>query len=200
MGRRQGLRVCCDNRTQANPRVDAKQNRLCAEDSEDWEMNDWITYKECRPETEGVYEWRVPSLTVPDMIVLVAAYMRKRGAGYVDVLSPVFDYWDGYRVHVPEGLQWRPTREHGDVKWHAVKLIGVEGLEHADCIYCGKTPTLHALQRGSMGGVVVSDSPHRFNSWWLKCCGWGETPSLSDPREIERIRLEAFARAAEVAK
>jgi hypothetical protein len=159
-------------------------------------VSTWIDYATQRPETEGVFEWRVPSVAVPGVIVILAANMRKRGAGYVDTVSPVFDYWDGYRVHVPHGLQWRETIEHKAIKSYDQKLIGVEGLDHCECIYCGKKPTLHAVQAASGGGVVVSGSPQHLNSWWLNCCSWGKTPHLSDPREIERIRREAFTKVS----
>jgi hypothetical protein len=155
----------------------------------------WTDYATEQPATEGVYEWRVPSIAVPGAIVILAAHMRQRGAGYRDVISPVFDYWDGYRVHVPNGLQWRPTDAHGEIKKHEQRLIGVEGLEHCDCIYCGEKPSLHAVQGGRDGGVMVGGSPERLNSWWLQCCPWGKTPHLSDPREIERIRRAAISKA-----
>jgi hypothetical protein len=159
------------------------------------QIMDWIDYNVERPTTEGVFEWRVPSIALPDAIVIVAAHMRKRGAGYKDVISPKFDYWDGYRVHVPKGLQWRDTVEHKGIKSFEQKLLGVEGVSHCDCIYCGKTPTLHAVQWSSGGGVVVGAAPQYLNSWWLECCAWGKTPHLSDPREIERVRRAAIARA-----
>lgn len=155
----------------------------------------WKDYSVEKPE-EGVYEWRVPSVAVPGIVVIVAAHMRKRGAGYQDVLSPVFDYWDGYRVLVPVGLQWRSTENDQSIKSYEQKLIAVEGLRHCECIYCGKEPTLDGSQRTRDGAFVVCAAPQHLNFWSLKCCAWGRTPSLSDPRELERIRKEAFARAA----
>ncbi|MDR6393484.1 hypothetical protein [Paraburkholderia phenoliruptrix] len=155
----------------------------------------WTDYATERPATEGVYEWRVPSIAVPGAVVILAAHMRKRGAGYKDVISPVFDYWDGYRVHVPLGLQWRSTESHSDLKSYDQRLLGVEGLDHCECIYCGKKPRLHAVQAGRDGGVIVSGSPQHLSSWWLNCCSWGKTPHLSDPREIERIRRAAIDKA-----
>jgi len=161
-------------------------------------MSEWVNYADKRPETAGVYEWRVPSKALPGEVVIVAAHMRKRGAGYHDVLSPVFDYWDGYRVHVPEGLQWRETSENKLIKSYEQKLLGIEGLTHCACIYCGKTPTLHAVQGGRDGGVVISGAPHHLNIWWLECCQWGKTPHLSNPRDIEEVRRKAVARAKEM--
>lgn len=156
----------------------------------------WIDYTAAQPEAAGAYEWRVPSIAVPGAVIVLAAHMRNRGAGYRNVLSPAFDYWDGYRVHVPSGLQWRvASAANADIKHYERKLIEVEGLEHCECIYCGKRPTLHAVQSSPRGGVVIGGDPHRLNSWWLECCAWGKTPHLDDPREIERIRRAAIARA-----
>jgi hypothetical protein len=156
---------------------------------------DWTDYSKEKPPQAGVYEWRMPSATVDGMAVIVAAHMRKRGAGHTDVISPVFDYWDGYRVYVPTGLQWRSTDGHSELKPHSVKLIGVDGLDFCECIYCGKKPTLVACQGASGGGVIVGASPHRYNSWWISCCSWGGSPHLTDPREIERTRIAAFTNA-----
>lgn len=156
---------------------------------------EWTSYADKRPDS-GLFEWRIPSISLPGEHIIVAAMMRERGAGYSDpVLSPAFDHWDGYRVHVPNALQWRAARD-SEMKVIHADLICVEGLEHADCIYCGKRPTLHGCQRGSDGrGVIINGDPWRFNSWWLSCCRWGDTPHIDDPREIERIRREAFRTA-----
>lgn len=161
-------------------------------------MSDWITYADDHPKTAGAYEWRVPSKTLPGEIVIVAAHMRERGAGYRDVLSPVFDWWDGYRVHVPEGLQWRETNEHKGIEKYKQKLLGLEGLTHCACLYCGKVPSLHAVQGGGNGGVVVGGAPQNLNVWWLECCTWGKTPHLANPRDIEAMRRRAIARAKEM--
>jgi len=150
----------------------------------------WTDYADAKPEA-GLCEWRIPSLSLPGEHIIVSAMMRLRGAGHGDpILSPSFDYWDGYRVHVPCGLQWRVTLAIDR------DAICVEGLEHADCIYCERRPTLHGCQRPADGrGVIINGDPWRFNSWWLSCCRWGATPHVDDPRELERIRREAFARA-----
>lgn len=153
----------------------------------------WKPYIESPPAAAGVYEWRVPSVAVPGLVVTFAANMRMRGAGFRDVLSPSFDTWDGYRVLVPGGTEWREC-EPMELRPHAVARLGVEGLQFVACPYCGNVPSLHGLIRSS-GGVSMSSDPHRFNSWWLECCPWGNTPELHDPREIECIRRDAYARA-----
>jgi hypothetical protein len=127
--------------------------------------------------------------------VIVAAHMQTRGAGYRDVLSPVFDYWDGYRIHVPDGLHWRETTEHKDIAWHEQKLICIEGLEHGVCLYCNQPPRLRGVQGAHDGGVVVAGAPQHLNRFWLECCTWGKTPHLANPRDIENMRRRAIERA-----
>jgi len=158
-------------------------------------MSEWINFSVEKPATAGVYEWRVPSAALPGEFVIVAAHMRKRGAGYQDVLSPSFDHWDGYHVYVTKDLKWRPTTEYGAIKSYERRVIGLEGLEHCKCIYCAKRPTLHAVQVPNGGGVVVCAEPQYLNSWWLECCTWGKTPHFANPRDIESMRRRAIARA-----
>lgn len=157
-------------------------------------MSEWTNYCDKKPDA-GLYEWRIPSVSLPGEHIIVASMMRLRGSGWSDpVLSPGFDYWDGWKVTVPAGLQWRDASDPNRKVVHA-DLICVEGLEHAECLYCGKVPTLKGCMRTSQGGVLVNGDPWRFNRWWLECCRWGGTPHLEDPRDIERIRREAIARA-----
>lgn len=156
----------------------------------------WIDYSTQRP-PEGVCEWRIPSVSLPGEHVIVAAKMRKRGAGLDTVLSPSFDRWNGWSVIVPDGLQWRPATCDRGNPIHA-DVICIEGLNHVSCVYCGRTPTLNGCQRSAQGGVFVNGDPWRFNSWWLSCCRWGDTPHLDDPREIERVRVAAIKEAVEL--
>lgn len=158
----------------------------------------WVRYEDQRPESEGIYAWRVPSVALSGALVTFHAWMRVRGAGFKTVISPSFDHWDGYRVQVPSGTEWRPADDGAECKWHEVVRVGVEGLDFCVCPYCNKTPILDGYQRGASGGIVVSNDVHRFNHWWLNCCAWGKTPALSDPREIERIRRAALAKAVQL--
>lgn len=155
----------------------------------------WTSYADAKPGREGDYEWRLPHASLEGLVLIVAAKMRERGAGYSRAISPSFDYWDGYRLHVPSGLQWRPMPEGSKpLDQYETRIIGIDGVEFHECIYCGKTPTLKGVQRAIGGGVYVGSDPHRLNSWWLQCCAWGATPHLDDPRELDRIRRAALSR------
>ena len=153
----------------------------------------WAEYATTPPPTAGVYRWRVPSQSLPGALVTFDAHFRERGAGYVKALAPVFDRWDGYRVHVPNGTQWMQT--DAVCKQHEYANLGLEGLAFSPCLFCGNVPKLKAVEGCSSGGVIIGGRPHRYNSWWLECCSWGRTPHCRDPREMERIRAGALLRA-----
>lgn len=155
--------------------------------------NVWTDYAEKKPPVAGPYEWQVPSKAVKGMTVRVLAHFRERGAGYTEVLSPEFDYWDGYRVHVPAGTQWRAAPEGTDLKPYKQELLCVEGLDFVPCPYCQRKPRLNGVRRASDGGVVITGDAHEFNSWWLECCTWAHTPRFADPRELEATRSKTIA-------
>lgn len=155
----------------------------------------WVLYSERRPQQAGVYEWRIPSATLPGMVIVVAAHMRERGAGRGTALSPSFDYWDGYQLRVPAEIEWRETDRNISIREHEEKIVSVEGVDPCDCVYCGAKPEYEAHQRNSDGSFTVCAKPWHLNRWRFKCCAWGSTPTLSDPREIERVRRAAVAKA-----
>lgn len=155
----------------------------------------WINYTEQRPLAAGAYRWRLESVVIHGMFVTFVAHMRIRGAGHEDVLSPLFDHWDGYRVSVPAGVQWQALRAEDpqDVLWHRVAGVEVEGLSPLPCPYCNKVPVWDALMRYDGGGVNLTE-PYRFNNWRLACCGWGSTPALKSPVDLVKRRDSVLSR------
>lgn len=154
----------------------------------------WINYAEERPTEAGVYQWRMPSVSCQGLIITVFAHYRKRGAGYKHVLSPQFDYWDGYRVHVPERLQWRHTDQHQDIRECDTTDPVPEGVELEPCPFCKTVPKWESRQTGSYGrGVVVCGPAHRHNSWSIKCCTWANSPRFDDPRTLAQSRSALLA-------
>lgn len=152
-------------------------------------MSDWTNYSERKPPAVGVYEWRMPSKGTPGIVIIFAAHMRERGAGFERVVSPSFDYWDGYRLHVPKAVQWRETHGHADLPWHSDRMVAVDGLDIAPCPYCQKVPSFKTAGPGYYFGA----KPHEVSLWQFRCCAWAATPWMQDPREIEKRRREAFA-------
>ncbi len=156
----------------------------------------WMDYASKQPPAAGVYEWRVPSRTCKGLVVRVLAHHRTRGAGYRNVLSPVFDHWDGYNVTVPAGTQWRAAPEGTSLQTYEQRLVCAEDVEFCACPYCRQVPRLHGVERASGGGLIVGSDAHRFNSWWLECCAWARTPRYDDPRELASARASLLAKGA----
>lgn len=155
----------------------------------------WTKYEERRPEVAGPYLWQVPSVRVPGLTVEFVAHMRKRGAGYRDVLSPSFDHWDGYQVHVPVGTLWTATALV--CKEHETRVgLTLPNIELKTCPFCRRVPTWHGTEQSRGGGVYIGSDPHQFNSWWLECCSWARTPHFDDPRELAKQRNEMLARVS----
>lgn len=148
----------------------------------------WVDYAHTPPPAVGIYEWRVPSIRCEGLVVRLFAWHRDRGAGYQRVNSPSFDHWNGYRVTVPSGTQWRSAPPDLAIKSHETPISGVDGLEFSRCPFCGRRPTLEGVERSNGGGVYIGSGPHRYNSWWLDCCGWAKTPRYDDPRKLEAAR------------
>lgn len=157
---------------------------------------DWTKYTDRRPK-KGVVEWRMASTGVDGLTVRFLAHMRERGAGYTTTLSPIFDHWDGFKVHVPDGLEWRYPTSDIDIKNHETKKgLVLEGLHNSPCPYCLEIPVWHGVRRSGRG-VIIGAAPHEYNSWWLKCCAWAKTPHENDPRAMADKRNSALAKAIE---
>ncbi|WP_368871935.1 hypothetical protein [Proteus terrae] len=135
-------------------------------------MSQWIKYSEQKPEKEGVYLWRMDSETVKGEKVIARKRMRSRGAGYQSVLSPEFDYWDGYRLHVPDDLEWMEDDETKP----EIAFTGLEVI--SECPFCKKAPLLHAYSN------FVLPRPQSLSRFTLKCCAWNGSPTYGDPREL----------------
>lgn len=135
-------------------------------------MSQWIKYSEQKPENEGAYLWRMDSETVKGEKVIARKEMRSRGAGYQSVLSPEFDYWDGYRLHVPSSLEWMEDDETKP----EIAFTGCENI--SECPFCKEPPTLNAYSN------FISPKPQSLSRFTLKCCAWNGSPTYDDPREL----------------
>lgn len=158
----------------------------------------WALYSERRPPAKGVYQWRLPLQRTPGMFVVFLAHMRERGAGYTTAVSPAFDYWDGYQLHVPAGTQWREAPAHKAFQWWNYADIKPEGVALVSCPYCGSEPAWDGIEVGG-NYTDTSPDPHRISAWRLKCCAWAATPFYTDPRRLATIRNGVIAGAGSVA-
>lgn len=157
--------------------------------------NAWRDYLAERPSAKSAYEWRVPSKNTPGITLIFSANMRMRGNGYYDpILSPMFDHWDGYKVSVPPGTQWRELQTSVALKDHEHGGLIIEGAELLPCPYCGRSPTWKGVWALSQGGCIVPSKPHEYTRWWLECCSYAQTPHTSQPLELAQLRNEKLAR------
>lgn len=160
-------------------------------------MSDWTKYADRQPQFPGVYEWRIPSASVPGAIITFRGHVGLRIAGFQEVLAPKFAHWDGWQLVVPENTEWRPSASSAPLDLYCFDDLSIGGVENVACPFCGKVPRWAAIERSPDGGVMVGGMPHLYNSWWLECCQWGSTPHLSDPRELSAFRNRALAKGEE---
>lgn len=140
-------------------------------------------YSEVRPKEQGFYVWRVENRE--GVFFDFLAEFRKRGAGHLDVLSPQFDYWDGYRVIVPPSTEWREALKEEIEKYtekrrystslKAFGCISVNGLVLLECPCCGRSPSISGLG-GFIGSVIFQD-----REFTLRCCSRINHPRYTDP-------------------
>lgn len=153
------------------------------------DIGEWVSWEDRQPQEIGEYWWRLRSIEIPDIVLNFVAFAYECNGNIV----PSFSTWDGYRSRIPP-CEWQPAPKN-ILYDRSARLLRVEGLAFQQCPFCGDIPRLKG-QRCHQGGVFPTAGPQHFNTWNLYCCDWGRTPRSNDPRELERIRREAFARAA----
>ncbi|WP_191923020.1 hypothetical protein [Pantoea agglomerans] len=125
---------------------------------------EWVKYSDRKPDAAGVYLWRMGSRKVKGLTVVARSKFRLRGAGYKNVLSPEFDYWNGYSLVLPAELEWAEDDQ-------SLADITFENLPPAKkCPFCQKAPVIKAFEWDR--GCRVSPEPYILNQFQLKCCGW----------------------------
>ena len=148
----------------------------------------WISYDETKPDAAGIYEWHHKH--PKGFWQTFHAKMRMRGNGYgPDILSPDFDYWDGYRATVPAGFLWR-TCTDADKALLAAKdgIVQINGLDLRNCPFCNTPPTIEASQCGYPGGgdgVIICAMPHHYNTWRVqRCCRLIGFNGFASPKDL----------------
>ena len=135
---------------------------------------EWINYSEKKPENLGSYLWRMESNVVAGLIVIARAEFRNRWAGYGEVDSPEFDYWNGYSLELPPKLQWREDNDQ-------VPDISFENLpEVKPCPFCSNSPSI----KSSSG--FMRPRPYELNTFWLSCCRWISRVDFKSPSDAVR--------------
>lgn len=134
-------------------------------------------YSKEKPSCPGWYVWRVRHKTMKDVLITFLARFRTRGAGFTTVVSPEFDYWDGYKVLLPKAIEWAPYVGE-EPKRHSNKVLNINSLYIAKCPFCQKTPEL--VYSGRFIGATPIDSEY----WRLSCCEWAGSPRIINPIKL----------------
>ncbi len=134
---------------------------------------EWIKYEDQKP-AEGRHWFRVAQKYYEKgwsgHPVEFVDIMRMRGNGYQpDILSPGFDHWDGYQVHIPAGIEWKPVTEPEILEFKNKHLldkyfIRIPTATVKPCPFCGRAPEVRWT--GKWVGAPVWERD-RIS---IKCC------------------------------
>jgi hypothetical protein len=136
----------------------------------------WKLYKNEVPKKIGYYWFRAKSHTIKDLTVSYVGQMRERGAGYDTVISPCCDYWTGYRIIVPEELEWAEYDGEIKDKYTFNHDFGFEE-DMLPCPFCGRVPVFQ------LDGAWIGASPLDSKNWYIRCCN-GIWITKSNPRDV----------------
>ena len=147
----------------------------------------FFDYRKQKPPAADWYIWRLPHKTIENLTLVFLAKYRMRGAGFENVLSPEFDYWDGYRVLLPKGsIEWADY--NGEKPKPGKELLEVIGADNATCPFCGSKPSWR------YGGRSICSGPTNTDYFYLECCHWfdGFKSRMVNPLEYTKKRNEAL--------
>jgi hypothetical protein len=145
-------------------------------------------YRKERPPAAGWYVWRLPHKFLEGVTLIFLAEYRLRGAGFESVLSPSFDYWDGYRVLLPKGsIEW--AEYSGEKPKPLRELLEVVGVKNLPCPFCKTRPTW------VYSGRYICAPPTDAEYYYLECCHWfdGFRSRMADPVKLAAMRNEALS-------
>jgi hypothetical protein len=134
-------------------------------------------YSKNKPPCPGWYVWRVRHKTMEDVLITFLAQFRVRGTGFTKIVSPEFDYWDGYKVLLPKVIEWAPYKGEKPKDYNN-KVLNINSLYIARCPFCKETPEL--IYSGRFIGATPIDSEY----WQFSCCGWASSPRIINPVKL----------------
>lgn len=104
-------------------------------------MDSWMLWSEQRPtDAKIVYRWRIPAQEILGL-VMQPEWSDKIFSPLCqpDIYCPSCAKWDGWKWHIPKGLEWRvasPDEPEGE------KGVVWGGLDLLPCPFTGKLPTV----------------------------------------------------------
>lgn len=118
---------------------------------------EFTNFKDAQPKA-GMVTWKGNREGIP---LLFNAEMRWRGAGGGTVLSPAFDYWDGYRVHVRHEVEWADELVDLDAREREIRPL----VDIAPCPFCKETPKVHFSS-------PTGWPPMKADYFYMTCCNF----------------------------
>ena len=134
-------------------------------------------YLKEKPPYPGWYIWRVRHKTMKDVLITFLARFRVRGAGFTKIVSPEFDYWDGYKVYIPKKIEWALYKGE-EPKNYSNKVLNINSLYITKCPFCKEIPEL--VYSGRFIGATPIDSEY----WRFSCCVWTNSPRTINPIKL----------------
>lgn len=104
-------------------------------------MDSWTLWSEQQPtDAKLVYRWRIPAQEILGL-VMQPEWSEKLFSPLCqpDIYFPSCARWDGWKWHIPNGLEWRvasPNEPEGE------KGVVWGGLDLLPCPFTGKLPTV----------------------------------------------------------
>jgi hypothetical protein len=144
-------------------------------------------YRKEKPPIVGWYVWRLQHKFIEGVMLVFLAKYRERGAGFESVLSPQFDYWDGYQVLLPKGtIEW--AEYDGEQPKTGYELLEVVGVENEACPFCKSEPKWRYSER------FIGAGPTDTDYYYLECCHWfdGFKSRMRNPVKLAEKRNAAL--------
>ena len=142
---------------------------------------EFFNFREKQPICEGLYVWRLPHKIKKDLTLIFLTNYRERNAGYDTVLSPEFEYWDGFNLILPEGpIEW--AEYDGEDPKPGGELLEIVGVKNDPCPFCKKIPQWKCYY------PCVAATPIIAKSFSLKCCQFANTVFMEDPALLSETR------------
>ena len=155
-------------------------------------MDSWTLWSEQQPtDAKLVYRWRIPAQEILGL-VMQPEWSEKLFSPLCqpDIYFPSCARWDGWKWHIPNGLEWRvasPNEPEGE------KGVVWGGLDLLPCPFTGKLPTViyHGRYIGAppyhAEWLGITSFSYVFSWYIVRSIGWRQ-------KYARRMEYEVYPR------
>ena len=148
-------------------------------------MDSWTLWSEQQPtDAKLVYRWRIPAQEILGL-VMQPEWSEKLFSPLCqpDIYFPSCARWDGWKWHIPNGLEWRvasPNEPEGE------KGVVWGGLDLLPCPFTGKLPTViyHGRYIGAppyhAEWLGITSFSYVFSWYIVRSIGWRSAKNMRD--------------------